>query len=444
MKVLFLTNGYPPRHVAGTEVSTAAVATALAQLGHEVAVACAGTWDVGPRPLNGSETNNEDGVAVTRFHLNWQRGPNPNRYLVDNPETALAVGKLIRRLTPDIVHVTSCYTLSASVLRETRARGVPCVVTLTDYWFLCPRVTLLRSDGTSCSGDTTPAECLDCMLADSPAYRRLRPSVRRGVSPLLREVSRRPWFARRRGLRGRAFDFDARKPLLLDLLASVDSVLAPTTSLAARYSKLGLEREIRLWRFGHDLRWVEGLERRPHDSRLVFGFVGRIAEEKGLHILLAAAALLRDAAPAAEVHVWGDPEQEPFYTARCRALALDGVPVRFRGRFDRGRLADVYAELDVLVVPSIWDENSPLVVFEAFAAGAPVIAADVTGLSEVIAHGTDGLLVPPRDPAALAEAIARLARDETLLAALRSGIQPVRSAGEAAAELLDLYSELLV
>ena len=230
--------------------------------------------------------------------------------------------------------------------------------------------------------------------------------------------------------------------MLLDLLRSVDVVLAPTRSLAARYSELGLDREIRLWRFGHDLRWVESVERRSVEGRLVFGFVGRIAEEKGLHILLAAASRLRGVVPGAEVHVWGDPEQNPLYSAKCRALA-PSLPVRFRGRFARDRLADVYSELDVLVVPSIWDENSPLVVSEAFAAGVPVVAADVTGLREVIAHGKDGLLVPPDDPAALAEVMARLVCDGRLLAALRSGIQPVRSSAVAAAELVELYSEIL-
>ena len=61
LKVLFLTNGYPPWHVAGTEVSTAAVAAALADAGHDVTVACAGRWDSGPQPLNGIEESERDG-----------------------------------------------------------------------------------------------------------------------------------------------------------------------------------------------------------------------------------------------------------------------------------------------------------------------------------------------------------------------------------------------
>lgn len=444
MKVLFLVNGYPPGQVAGTEVSTAAVAGTLVSAGHQVTVACAGQWDSGPRPLNGCQASEQDGVTVVRLQLNWQRGPDPNRYLFDNPATARAVGELIARLSPDVVHITSCYTLSASVIREVKARGLPLVVTLTDYWFLCPRVTLLRSDGTPCSGRTSPRECLDCMLSDSPAYARLRTRMPAGLlNTLTAEVARHHRLSKLRGFRGRALDFAIRKPMLIELLASADAILAPTRSLAARHTQLGLNREIRLWRFGHDLRWAQNIEPRPPDGRLVFGFVGRVAEEKGVHVLLEAADRLAAIAASAAVDVWGDPGQEPAYTARCRSLPSSGLTIRFRGRFGRDRLAQVYSEIDVLVVPSIWDENSPLVVHEAFAAGIPVIASDVRGLREVITDGTDGLLFTPGDAHALAVAMARLADDSALLATLRSGIRPVRSAAEAAADLVEVYSELV-
>ena len=117
--------------------------------------------------------------------------------------------------------------------------------------------------------------------------------------------------------------------------------------------------------------------------------------------------------------------------------------MRFRGRFLRDGLAHVYGQIDVLVVPSIWDENSPLVVHEAFAAGIPVVASNVGGLCEVIADGIDGLLLPAGEPAALAAAIARLVEDPALVERLRTGIRPVRSAHRAAAELVDLYSGLM-
>jgi glycosyltransferase involved in cell wall biosynthesis len=443
-RILFITNGYPPSQVAGTEVSTEAVAVSLAAAGHEVAVACAGRWDDGPLPFNGQDTEVQDGVMVTRFHLNWKRGPAPNRALFDNPLTATAVGELIDRTSPHVVHVTSCYTLSASVIREVKARCLPLVVTLTDYWFLCPRVSLLRSDGTRCTGKTTPSECLNCMLSDSTAYARLREHLPAAVVDAGNSwVARRPSVSRLSGFRGRALDFAVRKPLLLELLGSADVVLAPTCSLAHRHADLGLDREIRLWPYGHDLRWAQLIERRPRAGGLVFGFVGRIAQEKGVHVLLDAASRLGEQATRAVVEVWGDPDQDPGYSAHCRAIPTTGLPVHFRGRFDRASLAEVYGGIGVLVVPSIWDENSPVVVHEAFAAGVPVVASAVAGMHEVIADGRDGFLFPAGDPHALAAALARLIEDRGLAERLRAGIQPVRTAAEAAAELVDLYSGLI-
>jgi len=444
VRILFLTNGYPPLHTAGTEISTEAVATSLARSGHAVFVGCVGRWDEGDHPLNGLDEDEQDGVAVTRFDLNWRRGGDPNRALFDNPATARAVGALVDRVAPDVVHVTSCYTLSASVMREVKARGLPLVVTLTDFWFLCPRVMLLRSNGTPCTGRTTAADCLDCMLSDSAAYVKVRRMAPAGLlAAATGVVARQPRLSRSHGFLGRAQNFAVRKPLLLDLLRSADAILAPTRSLAARHTELGLEREIRLWRYGHELGWAAAVERRPPDGRLVFGFVGRVAPEKGVHVLLDAASRLDPGAGGAAVEVWGDAAQEPGYLARCRALPTTGLAVDFRGRFTRDRLAEVYGHIDVLVVPSTWNENDPLVVHEAFAAGVPVIASDVGGLREVVTAESDGLLFRAGDAGDLAAAMARFVTDPTLVSRLRAGIGLVRTSSEAAADLAALYAGLV-
>jgi len=211
----------------------------------------------------------------------------------------------------------------------------------------------------------------------------------------------------------------------------------------ARHTELGLEREIRLWRYGHELGWAAAVERRPPDGRLVFGFVGRVAPEKGVHVLLDAASRLDPGAGGAAVEVWGDAAQEPGYLARCRALPTTGLAVDFRGRFTRDRLAEVYGHIDVLVVPSTWNENDPLVVHEAFAAGVPVIASDVGGLREVVTAESDGLLFRAGDAGDLAAAMARFVTDPTLVSRLRAGIGLGRTSSEAAADLAALYAGLV-
>ena len=88
----------------------------MVALGHSVQVVCAGAWDIGPLPFNGLVTEEVRGVAVTRLNLNWTRGPDPNGYLYNNVHTASAVELILDAFRPDLVHFTSGYTLSASVI----------------------------------------------------------------------------------------------------------------------------------------------------------------------------------------------------------------------------------------------------------------------------------------------------------------------------------------
>ena len=106
--------------------------------------------------------------------------------------------------------------------------------------------------------------------------------------------------------------------------------------------------------------------------------MGTLVWHKGVHVLLEAVRALDPS--AYELKIFGNPDVFPDYTAELRALAA-GLPVRFMGAFDRERTAEVYAQIDVLVVPSLWLENSPLVIHEAFMAGIPVVGARIGGIA---------------------------------------------------------------
>jgi glycosyltransferase involved in cell wall biosynthesis len=99
-------------------------------------------------------------------------------------------------------------------------------------------------------------------------------------------------------------------------------------------------------------------------------------------------------------------------------------------------------DLDVLVVPSRWYENAPGVIFEAFAAGMPVIATNLGGMSGFVRPGKNGLLFALDDAEDLAVQLSTLIEDRSLLGRLRAGIGPVKTVGEYASELIELYGTL--
>jgi glycosyltransferase involved in cell wall biosynthesis len=141
-------------------------------------------------------------------------------------------------------------------------------------------------------------------------------------------------------------------------------------------------------------------------------FVGRLRIRKGVEVLLAALPALLRAFPEARLQVAGDGEHREALEETAARLDLGGPAgiVSFLGRADAARVRGLLGGARALVVPSIY-EGMPLVVLEAMAAGLPVVASRVSGIPEVVVDGETGWLVPPEDPAALAQALAQVYAD---------------------------------
>jgi glycosyltransferase involved in cell wall biosynthesis len=172
---------------------------------------------------------------------------------------------------------------------------------------------------------------------------------------------------------------------------------------------------------------------------LHLGYLGSLAWQKGVHVLIEAVNGLPE---ETRLSIYGALDAFPNYVARLRRLARHPA-VAFRGSLSRRDLWPALAQLDLLVVPSLWHETSSLVVQEAFACGVPVIASSVGALPEKIRHGIDGLLVPPGDALSLRQALAQVAETPGLLAELCGNIGPVRTLEDHGAEIEAIYRTAL-
>jgi len=152
---------------------------------------------------------------------------------------------------------------------------------------------------------------------------------------------------------------------------------------------------------------------RAHTTATVL-FVGRLDRQKGVDVLLRSAAALAKRCDFRLDLVGEGPDRVKL--ARL-AERLKLTNVRFLGRSER--VSALLAQADVLVLPSRW-EGLPNIVLEAMAARCPVVATDVIGSRDLIEDGVNGLLVPPDDPAALAEALEALIREPSLGGSLAS------------------------
>jgi glycosyltransferase involved in cell wall biosynthesis len=406
-------------------------------------VLCAGEWESGAAYYNGRADSTYHGIPVTRVNLNWTKAPDTFTYLYDNPWSAKFLSELIQTERPDVVHVMSCETLSASVLRATKELGISLVLSLTDFWFLCPRINLLRSDGQNCDARTTGAECLECMARGAKVYEWAQMLLPRAVVPkVLAGVARVPVLTRQRGVRGLVGDVERRKAFLRTALTWPDVRLTASPFVRRVHCESGIDAPIEVSPYGHDLSWLANYKGKSSSAKVRVGYVGQILPSKGVHLILEAAGRLPpDLAARLSLVIFGDLEKSPEYGARLRSLAAGLPDVQFCGTYKHEDSASVYSSFDVLAVPSLWFDF-PLVIHEALATRTPVIATNLGGMAEAVADGENGFLFEPGDVQQLERHLERLVTERSLIAELSSKIGSVRTLEQEGDALDALYHSL--
>jgi glycosyltransferase involved in cell wall biosynthesis len=440
MRILFVSHFYPPESTTGVELYTHTIAKAMLARNHTVQVICATGWERGAQHSNGFVEEELDQVPVRRFALNWKLAPRPFDYLFRNPLIAGYVQSLLESWKPGLIHITSCYSLSASVIEIAKELGIPIVLQLHDYWFICARHDLLRWDATLCSGPESPALCQRCMLNHAKIYRLPRKLFSERITlSFIAGLARTGPLTRLRGLRGMVGDFKLRRSYLLEMMAQCDVVIAPSHFLQKMYEQNGVPPgRIQFLSHGCDLECLGHITRKTSNC-LRFGYIGKLSYMKGVHIIVQAFAQIEPG--EAELHIYG-PLEPGSYLSELQQQSNGTTNIIFHGRFERHQEAEILSTIDVLVVPSLWYENSPFVVREAFASGIPVIVSGHGGLLEMVNDGHDGLCFEPGNVDDLARKILCLIKEPDLLEHLRAGIGPVKTIDEEVDELEMTYKKL--
>ena len=451
MKILLTVHQFFPQHGSGTEVLTLETARCLRAAGHEVRI-LTGAYSPDPLPA-GAEL---DRYRHEDFDL-WRItvAPEANAIALDyaNPRMAELFAAILDEFQPDVVHVFHLMRLSASILDVCHARGLPVVFTPTDFWFACPLVQLLLPDHSPCQGpDEGAINCVQHYMSLGAGQSRAARVLKRLPAPLTRLAVRgmlaRPALAQRlpAAVR-RAFDnaqaLAVRPEFLRARLAKMARVLVPTRFMGEILQRHGLRAEAAEYLpYGINQTMLAGIAHKPSPTFRI-GYIGTLSPHKGAHVLIDAVRHVLPRELDVEVNIYGNIKEFPSYVEWLQQLAKDDERIRFRGTFKNQDIGHVFAELDVLVVPSIWYENTPLVIYTAQACQCPVIASDFPGMSEAITDGDNGHLFPAEDWYALGQKLLTLQADEGLRAQLRSRARPPATIEQYAALALAVYGEVL-
>jgi glycosyltransferase involved in cell wall biosynthesis len=445
MRILFALHQFFPEHYAGTEVLTLGLARELKARGHEPFVLAAKRTapinDMRPGEVEDYEV---DGIPVRRVGRPAEGLSRPYALDYENATMARRAREYARELEPDVVHAMHFQGLSTSVVPVFKELGVPLVYTATDFWSVCPVVDLSRHDGVMCEGPDI-AHCPRCIASrhpGSPLKKRLDLAPNAALRAAGR-LSRTPLAEVSRPLRQfRALE--ERPERIREKLELVDRVIAPTrlTRDLLLANGVGTGR-MEVSHYGIDVSDIVSAPRnRNVPPPLRVGFIGNLRSHKGPDLLVEAFKKLPQGLDAT-LTIYGNLKAFKPFVRRLGRLIDDDPRIELAGTFPPERIGHVLSGMDVLVVPSRWYENTPLVVYSAFAAGTPVVATNLGGLSEVVEHEKNGLLFELGDAESLAAQLRRLYEEPGLLEGLRSGIGHVKTVEENVSELEELYASLI-
>ncbi|MEP0845662.1 MAG: glycosyltransferase [Phycisphaerae bacterium] len=425
MKILLATMQFGEGYSQGAERYVATLAEGLARRGHEPVILAGDPERCRTRLPLGALVSDDPRVLHYPTRGRWAvEGLSPNDLL-----------PLLRRERPDVVHLVNPAHIGVGLVGAARALGAAVVLTVVDFWWLCPKHTLWHARGETCDARVPWTECLRCVSAGDPRWwvRSLAgaPLLGRTLLPVLAFTKARwrgtPWTELRRWTR--------RQALLREVLAAADAVIFLSQSGRALLGEAVPPERAHRIPVGLEARWWAARRGAPPagpvaPESLTLGFAGALMPHKGAHVLLE--ALRRLGWTQTRVRIAGR-GTDPSYDLQLRRLA-EGLRAEIVGAVPSEQMPEFLAGLDLLVVPSIWPENQPQTVLEALAMNVPLVASRVAGVREVLPE--DEYLFEPGSAESLAE------RLRAWCAAPRAASSAVCTADDMVDRTLDLYVQI--
>ncbi len=419
MRIALVVHKFPPSSFGGTETYTYNLAQGLTMRGHEVSVFYRD---------DGDGAAFREGWQGDAAFKTWRVGrafvaasADPARLFFDtflNRDVEASFSRFLTETRPDLVHFQHLMLLSVRLPALVRQANLPMLLTLHDYWFKCANSQLVWPDQRICQGKLAGINCARCATA-------------RSGSPVLKLL--RPLFAPL---------FLWRDEMVRRAALSIGRFVSPSQFLRDQYLAVGFPADrLTVLENGIDIDRIRAFPRQAAVGRtLRVTYLGSLAWQKGVHILVEA---MQGLSPERiRLRVFGNPDVFPEYAAQLKTIR-DPANTVLEGPIPNTRVGQVLAETDLLAVPSLWYENSPVVIQEAHTAGVPVIASRLGALTEKVRDGVSGLLAPAGDVAAWRTALQRLLAAPAELERLRANVTPPLSLEEHVKTVETLYNKAI-
>lgn len=396
MHILYVVHQFFPNHYTGTERLVLNLSKQMQRCGHRVTVLTYGITDSeGYEELSGFMVRHYQFQGVPVISIRHKIIDNLIDFTIIDDDMALFLETLFAGEEIDIMHI--CHMMRVgSVIRIAEKKAIPVILTLTDFWLICPRGIAINQSGGLCDCSADGKKCLDACYPGS-YWRSL---------------------------------IQDRYSQAHEVISSVDTVVSATNFLKNMFQNKGFAREIKRIPFGKDYLNVR-INTRTYDdnSQITIGYLSSLHGHKGAHLLIE--AFMQVNPSNIQLRIYGDTSSNKEYFEVLTRIAGGDPRIEFAGKYDYESMPDILENVDVVAVPSLWWENSPLVLLRSLVHNVPAIVSDLGGLTEVISDGKNGFTFSvgysdslSKNAHSLSSVIRRLSDNPRLLNDLKANIIP--------------------
>jgi len=371
MKILKIIHGYPPLYNAGSEVYSQSICNELSKK-NEIIIF---TREENPYQQDFKIRKKQLNDNLSIIFIN--KRIDKDNYRNENIDKKFA--EIIKKEKPDIAHIGHLNHLSTGIIDELKKQNIPVVFTLHDFWLMCPRGQFLQRNYENsnyyqlCDKQDNEKCALNCY---NHYFSGKKEDFQRDKSYWT------SWI-------------ETRMQETKSIVEKVDIFIAPSRYLMNRFiNDFNVPKsKIIYLDYGFPTHYLQPVKPKI-DKVYTFGYIGTHIPSKGINLLIKAFSRIPH---KAILKIWGRSKGQS--TAELEKMAKESKnEIQFCGEYINQNLAtEVFSKINCIVVPSIWGENSPLVIHEAQACKIPVITANFGGMKEYVEHKKNGLLFNHRD-----------------------------------------------
>lgn len=440
MKILYVVHSFLPYTMAGTEVYSYKLSKELAKR-HEVYIFFR-INDTKKQEYSLTYQRFEELETFAINHTFMSCNSFNDTYSDDAINTKFA--ELLDTIKPDIVHIHHLLFLSYGIVDEIKKRGIPIVYTLHDYWLICYRGQLIKDDLTICKGHSI-VECENCLkylLSIRKHSMYLYSILKKRIPAFSLQLLKRLHLIISRPKP--SMELKKWKDKSKETCSKIDLFIAPSRFIRNRFIDYGFsEDNILYFPYGFDCKKFIFIPKNKSQV-LRFGYMGTLLPMKGIGLLISAFKKIKN--NNIKLSIYG--KLFPFsgfesYPDLLKRMVNSDNRIELMGGYNNKDAAQILANIDVLIVPSLWLENAPLIIQEAFLSKTPVIASRIGGILELVNDGVNGLLFNPGDADSLRERMQYIIDNPSVIEKFKENTPEIKSIEDNAREMEELYNRLL-